>query len=156
MSGAVIRQARPEDAELLTQWRMEVLRDVFPGCGEELSEQLRRENRAYYEAALRDGSHAACFAYLGGEIVGCGGMCLYREMPSPDNPGGGCAYLMNIYTRPRFRGSGVGLKTVSWLIRMARERGAGKIYLEATDTGRPLYRSLGFCDMDGYMKLCDK
>ena len=52
----------------------------------------------------------ACFAYVGNEIVGCGGICLYQEMPSPDNPSGGCAYLMNIYTRPEFRGQGVGKK----------------------------------------------
>lgn len=39
----------------------------------------------------------------------------------PDNLGG-CAYLMNIYTCPEFRGHGAGREIVKWLI----ERGKGK------------------------------
>lgn len=80
-------------------------------------------------------------------------MCLYREMPSPDNSSGQCAYLMNIYVRPRFRGHGAGDAIVRWLVGQAAQRGIPKIYLETSDAGRPLYQETGFADMTGYMKF---
>ena len=153
MSTAGISAAGPADLEDLMTWREEVLREVFSIPESEPMDELLAANRAYYRAALADGSHIACFARIGGEIVGCGGACLQREMPSPDNPGGICAYLMNIYTRPQFRGQGVGRETVCWLIDRAKAAGAGKIYLEASENGRALYSKIGFSDMDGYMKL---
>ena len=43
----------------------------------------------------------------------------YHEMPSPDNPNGKCACLMNIYARPPFRRQGIGDRIVCWLIGQA-------------------------------------
>ncbi|MCD8150982.1 MAG: GNAT family N-acetyltransferase [Clostridiales bacterium] len=71
---------------------------------------------------------------------------------SADNPDGRCAYLMNIYTVPAMRRRGIGKAVVEWLMQEAEERGAGKIYLEASESAYPLYKELGFCEMDGYLK----
>ena len=136
-----IRQATIQDLNVLMQWRMEVLHEVFSiPC------------LLYTSPSPRDG-HIACFAYVGEEIVGCGGICLYHEMPSPDNLNGKCAYLMNIYTRPQFRGHGIGNRIVRWLVEQARQRHISKIYLETSDKGRPLYQTIGFADMKDMMKL---
>lgn len=155
-----IRQATIQDIDLLMRWRMEVLHEVFVIPPEqsvtELEAELEAENRHYYQKELPQGGHIACFAYIGEEIVGCGGMCLYHEMPSPDNPNGKCAYLMNIYARPQFRRHGVGAAVVRWLIRQAEQRGISKIYLETSEDGRPLYREIGFSDLSGYMKFTGK
>ena len=96
-----IRQATIQDLNVLMQWRMEVLHEVFSIPSERSVTELESENRRYYQTELPQGGHIACFAYVGEEIVGCGGICLYHEMPSPDNLNGKCAYLMNIYTRPQ-------------------------------------------------------
>ena len=77
------------------------------------------------------------------------------EMPSPDNPSGRCAYLMNIYTREQYRGRGVGAATVRYLIGQARQRRITKIYLESSEDGLALYRSLGFVPMKDYLHLED-
>ncbi len=147
-----IRKADSSDLEELLRWREVVLREVFSiSDGEDMTELLAA-NRAYYQTALEKEEHIACFACAGGKIVGCGGVCLYREMPSPDNPGGKCGYLMNIYTVPAMRQQGVGKKTVQWLVQEAQRWGAEKIYLEASEQAYPLYRSLGFQDMKGYLK----
>lgn len=148
-----IRQATIQDMDLLMQWRMEVLREVFAIPSEQSVTEPEEENRRYYQTELPRGGHIACFAYLGEEVVGCGGMCLYHEMPSPDNPNGKCAYLMNIYARPQFRRHGIGDAVVRWLIGQAEERGITKIYLESSEDGRPLYRSIGFREMPDMMKL---
>lgn len=148
-----IRRATLADLELLMEWRMTVLREVFSVPLNDSMSELEQKNRCYYQTALPTEGHIASFAYADNEIVGCGGVCLYREMPSPDNPSGGCAYLMNIYTRPELRGQGVGKKIVGWLVDQAAQRGITKIYLETSISGRPLYQEMGFTDMRGYMQF---
>jgi GNAT superfamily N-acetyltransferase len=148
-----IRQAGASELDCLLRWRMEVLRAVFRIPEAEPMSALRAENEAYYRTALADGSHIACFAEKDGEIVGCGGVCLFRELPSPENPSGRCAYLMNVYTREAFRGAGVGRKIVSWLVGKAGERGITKIYLESSECAKSLYEGLGFVPMENYLTL---
>ena len=99
--GIVIRKATLEDMELLVEWRMEVLHEVFSIPQNQSTKALEKENRCYYQKALQTGEHIACFACLDDKVIGCGGICFYREMPSPDNLTGKCAYLMNIYTPPQ-------------------------------------------------------
>lgn len=148
-----IRKATVDDMELLLQWRMEVLHEVFAVPFEQPMDSLKEENRAYYERELASGGHIACFACVNGAVAGCGGICLYREMPSPDNPSGKCAYLMNIYTRPQFRKQGIGKEIVAWLTTQAAKQGITKIYLETSKAGKPLYQGMGFVPMEDMMKL---
>ena len=148
-----IRQASLDELEELMEWRMEVLSHVFAIPPDEDTRDLYEANLAYYKSALPKGEHIAVFAEISGATVGCGGLCLYSEMPSPDNPSGQCAYLMNIYTREQYRRQGIGKAIAEWLIDRAKERGVTKIYLETSDSGRPMYESLGFRDMRDYLML---
>lgn len=148
-----IRSAGIADLELLVKWRLEVLHQVFSIPANQTLDRLEKENRRYYQEALSTGEHIACFAYVKDKAVGCGGICFYKEMPSPDNPTGQCAYLMNIYTRSAFRGQGVGQQIVQWLIERAIQRNISKIYLETSEAGKKLYEKIGFIEMPDMMKL---
>ena len=161
----MIREAGNRDLEILLDWRMETLEHVFAGCS---LEGLRSANRRYYQGQLGTG-HIACFALdrqllepvssrepAGSwhqAIVGCGGLCLQQEMPSPDNPSGRCGYLMNIYVREPWRKQGYGYDIVQWLMDQAWQHQAGKIWLEASDADRPLYADMGFADMEDIMVI---
>ena len=116
-------------------------------------DSLREKNRKYYLAELNRGGHVALVAESDGKILGCGGVCIYDELPSPDNRSGRCAYLMNIYTRKPYRKHGVAKKICERLIKIAREHGAEKIYLETSEAAKALYHALNFAEMDGYLKL---
>lgn len=148
-----IKQVSLADLDNLMEWRMEVLHSVFGTSQNENMQDLYLANREYYQKFIPNKEHITVFAEIDQMIVGCGGFCQYNEMPSPDNPTGKCAYLMNIYTRQSYRGQGVGRAVVEWLIGYAKEQGITKIYLETSDCGRMLYESLGFQDMQHYMKL---
>ena len=148
-----VRQASVSEIDKLLEWRMEVLRNVFGISETNNVPDLYAANREYYLEAIPSGGHIAVFAEIDGAIAGCGGLCLYKEMPSPDNPTGRCAYLMNVYTREEYRNQGVGKTVVEWLVNYAKRQGITKIYLETSDRGRPLYESLGFKDMRDYMKM---
>lgn len=134
----------------LMRWRAEVLRHVF---GQEPDRRLLVMNRDYYRRHIPDGSHLAFVASYDGEDCGCGAVCLTEELPSPDNPSGRCAYLMNIYVREGYRNKGIAHAIVGRLVEEVRKRQCGKIYLESTPDGRPVYQSIGFRDMPDMMKL---
>ena len=140
------------DIATLMGWRREVIENVF---GVRPSETLMEANRRYYETHIADGTHIAAVAADGGEDAGCGAICLTEELPSPDNPSGRCAYLMNIYVRSTFRNRGIGHAIVRWLVAKAIEAGCDKIYLETTPGARPLYKSTGFEPLPGIMKYAD-
>ncbi|MBQ6005366.1 MAG: GNAT family N-acetyltransferase [Selenomonadaceae bacterium] len=154
---ATIRRLTERDIELLLELRMEVLSHVFSRERQEMSaaewDSLREKNREYYLAELNRGGHVALVAESDGKILGCGGVCIYDELPSPDNRSGRCAYLMNIYTRKPYRKHGVAKKICERLIKIAREHGAEKIYLETSEAAKALYHALNFVEMDGYLKL---
>lgn len=133
----------------LMYWRGEVIEHVF---GHKPDRRLLVANRQYYRKHIADKTHIAYVAILDGEEVGCGAICLTDELPSPDNPSGHCAYLMNIYVREPYRNQGVGHAIVSTLLNDAKAQSCGKIYLETTDAGRSVYESLGFTDLPDMMK----
>lgn len=134
--------------EELMKWRREVIANVF---GTMTDEALLESNRRYYMTHIPDRSHIAVVASCEGIDCGCGAVCFSEELPSPDNPDGKCAYLMNIYVREAYRNRGIAHIIVSHLLDIAMERECDKIYLETTDDGRPLYQSLGFRNMTDMM-----
>lgn len=148
-----VKKAGLDELDVLIDWRMRVLHEVFPT--DENRADIRANNEEYYRKHLNDGSHTACFAMDEGSsrIIGCGGICYQDEMPSPDNHSGKNGYLMNIYTVPEYRGEGIGRKVVEFLITDARDRGTEKIYLESSGAAKHLYYEIGFTDMPDYMKL---
>ncbi len=148
-----IREVGVNELGLLLSWREEVLRCVFSLPENADTSSLMKANEEYYKNAVPSGKHIACFAQKDGETIGCGGLCLHDEMPSPDNPSGRCAYLMNIYVREGHRGEGAGKKIVRYLIGCALERNITKIYLETSPCGRTLYEAAGFSEMRDMMLL---
>ncbi len=130
-------------------WRAEVIEHVF---GEKPNKTLLLANRQFYDKHIADGSHLALVAEADGTECGCGAICITDELPSPDNPTGKCAYLMNIYVREAFRNHGIAHRIVARLIEEAEAMDCRKIYLETTPDGRPVYQSLGFRDLPDIMK----
>ena len=88
-----------------------------------------------------------------GKNVGCATLCYMELMPTFSHPTGKRAHLMNVYTAPAYRGRGIARRMVASLIEEARRRGVTEISLDATASGRPLYRKLGFCDSEECMVL---
>lgn len=150
-----IKRASLDELDMLMEWRMRVLAEVFSDSEQPDWEAIRKNNEDYYKETLSDGTHTACFAVNedDGKIIGCGGICYQKEMPSPDNLTGTNGYLMNIYTLPEYRGHGVGRRIVEFLIDDAKKRGTEKIYLESAKGAKHLYEEIGFSDMQDYMKI---
>ena len=89
----------------------------------------------------------------GERVIGCATICYITIMPTFSHPTGKRAHLMNVYTAKEFRGQGIGKKMVDLLIEDAWNKGATEISLDATESGRPLYRKCGFEDSGECMVL---
>ena len=60
---------------------------------------------------------------------------------------------MNVYTKEEYRRQGIARKMVEILIDNAKRKGVTEISLDATESGRPLYESLGFKASDECMVM---
>lgn len=146
----MISFVKVEALPTLIYWRAEVIRSVF---GTDPDKRLLVANRQYYRAHIADGSHYAIVARLDDVDCGCGAVCFSSELPSPDNPSGLCAYIMNIYVRKQYRNGGIGHAIVNKLIEECRNRSCGKIYLESTEEAKSFYKTIGFTEMPDMMIL---
>lgn len=136
-----IKKTNQNDIEDLMEIRLEMLR-VVNGLDENVAfdKILVDTSREYF----LNGDQTTVFAMDGDRIAGCASISYIWIMPTFSHPSGKRAHLMNVYTRKEYRRQGVAQKMVDFLIDDARAHGATEISLDATEMGKPLYKSLGF------------
>ena len=135
------RIATTDDIEELMDIRLEMLRIVNNLKEEQdFSDELVTYSRKYFI----DGNQETCLAFDNGVAIGCASISYIEVMPTFSHPTGKRAHLMNVYTRAEYRRQGIARKMVQMLIDNAKRKGVSEISLDATESGRPLYKSLGF------------
>ena len=145
-----IRIATKDDIDDLMSSRLEMLRVVNDLSEDyEYSDEIISESREYF----LNGDHLTTLAYDGNEVIGCASMSYIRIMPTFSHSTGKRAHLMNVYTRRNYRRQGIARKMVELLIEETWKKGATEISLDATESGRPLYESMGFTDSTECMVL---
>lgn len=147
------RKASLEDIDILTETRIQVLRAANKLSEEEDMTLIEEQSYQYYKEALKAGRHTAYLVFAGDEFAGAGGVSFYQVMPTYHNPTGEKAYIMNMYTSPKYRRRGIAYKMLDLLTDEAKKRGIAHISLEATEMGRPLYEKYGFVRMKDEMEL---
>ena len=147
------KTAMPEDIDILVTTRIEVLRAANKLDDDVDMTEVAVQSRAYYEKALKDGSHTAILVYDKEKIIGAGGISYFEVMPTYHNSTGKKAYIMNMYTAPEYRRQGIAIHTLDLLVKNAKKQGVSQIALEATAMGRPLYERYGFVKMEDEMEL---
>ena len=147
------REVQLSDAELLAQLRIDMRRERETQAPPEDQQAFLEENINYFKTALKQGSYIGFIAEENGVPAGTGGICLHIHPPSYSVPNGKTACLLNMYTLPAFRGRGVAGKILSLLIEKAKENNCCKVYLNASNMGKPLYQKNGFTDVKNEMVL---
>ncbi len=146
----VIRIADKTDIELMMSSRLEMLKEVNSLDSDyQYSEDFVENSRRYF----LEGNHTTVLAIDKEKAVGCATICYFTVMPTVSHPTGNRAHLMNVYTAKEYRKQGIGMKMVNMLIDDARDKGATEISLDATESGRFLYRKCGFKDSEECMVL---
>ncbi|MCH3944170.1 MAG: GNAT family N-acetyltransferase [Atopobiaceae bacterium] len=146
-------RATSDDIERLVGVREEVMRVVW-GLPADVDLSVEaRQTREYYEQAIPSGRHASFLVHDGPAFVGCAGISYYRVMPTPDNPTGRKAYVMNMYVRKEYRRRGIASRLLELLLQDADDKGVEFVALEASEEGRPFYAAHGFVPMPDEMLL---
>lgn len=136
-----LRKATCEDIEMLMDIRLEMLRVVNNMSPDEaFSDELVDRSRRYF----LEGDQTTVLAIDNGRAVGCASISYFRIMPTYSHPTGKRGHLMNVYTNSAYRRQGIAREMVGMLIEEAKARRVTEISLDATESGRPLYESLGF------------
>lgn len=145
------RFATPEDGELLGKMRMEMRREreTLPPPADEAG--FLQNNIDYFRTAIANNSYIGIIAEENGVFAGTGGICLHIHPPSYAVTNGKSACLLNMYTRPGFRGRGVAGRILAELVEKAREMECGQVFLNASSMGKPLYQKFGFTDVANEM-----
>ena len=129
------------DIDMLMDVRLSMLRIVNDLPADHIfDDELVVSSRRYF----LEGDQTTVVAADGGRCVACASMSYIEIMPTFSHPSGKRAHLMNVYTEKDYRRRGIARQLVNMLIGDARAHGATEISLDATESGRPLYESMGF------------
>lgn len=145
-----IRKAILNDINMLAENRLEficTIRDI------ENKEDFFISTQSYLQNHLADDSFISYIAVDDGKIVSSCILCIYDTLPIPSCLNGKAGLLLNVYTLKEYRHQGLAYTLLSKLINEAKQRGVGKIHLDYTDDGYPLYKKLGFKELDREMVL---
>ena len=147
------RRATVDDVHILVDRRMAMRaeREEAP-CPIDL-EDFRARTQEYFLRCIPDERFIAWLALDGKDIVATSGMCLYDVPPTYANHSGKVAYLVNMYTSPEYRNRGIAGKLLELLVKDAVSRGCGRITLNTSKAGRPVYEKYGFVDVPGEMEF---
>ena len=129
------------DIDMLMDVRLSMLRIVNDLPADYIfDDELVVSSRRYF----LEGNQTTVVAVDDGRCVACASMSYIEIMPTFSHTSGKRAHLMNVYTEKDYRRRGIARQLVNMLIEDARVHGATEISLDATESGRPLYESMGF------------
>jgi GNAT superfamily N-acetyltransferase len=109
--------------------------------------------REYMLRKMPSGAFLAWVAASDGAIVATSGVTIFERPPNGANPSGLEAYLSNMYTLPAWRGRGIGTALVTTIVAHFKTTRVRRIWLHATDEGRPVYARAGFVPSETDMEL---
>ena len=134
------RRAVLEDIPRLALLRQQQLHDEAPqpDCS------IQRELDEFFHTMMARDQLVEYVAEEGGQIVATGAVCFYEFPPSYINPSGRVAYVTNMYTRPEFRRQGLATRMLDLAVAECRRRGVVRLFLAASQMGRPVYERYGF------------
>ncbi|WP_421197860.1 GNAT family N-acetyltransferase [Aeromonas enteropelogenes] len=147
-----IRQARAADIPALVRLRMALFCEVGELISPDADPSLFHTTLDYFTCASEEGSALSWVAEFDHQIVAAGTLALFVRPPYPGNLAGREAYLLNMYTLPAWRARGIATALLDAMTAHARAMGLGKVWLHASDAGRPLYERIGFVANPAYME----
>jgi GNAT superfamily N-acetyltransferase len=148
-----IRRATADDADEMARLRRDMQAELLTTGDRTLALDAAssRQNREYFREKLPTGEFVAFLAETGSVIAGTSGMVVYRAPPTQGNATGVEGYIMNMYTVPAYRGRGIATLLLDHLVEHVRGLGGHRVWLRASEVGRPVYERFGFGDDPHYM-----
>lgn len=147
-----IRLVNDGDLETLIQVRLDFFREMFEPQSREEERAMAETIRRYYAEHLgRD--FWAVLAEDNGRLAGAAFITLAVWPPNPDMLDGRVGEVCNVLTYPQYRGRGVATEMMRRLIDVAKDQGASRVTLCASEAGKHVYLKLGFVEHAGHTRM---
>src|SRR6266550_4575216 len=145
------RRADMRDVEALAVLRREFLLEVADAEPDDTSILPRLRN--WFKEKVTNGDFSAILALAGDEVIASSGLVVHEHPPGIMIPNGREAYIMNMYTRPAWRGKGIATVIFRKLLDIARQKDCTRVALHALPMGRAIYEKEGFVAGNKEMRL---
>jgi len=143
------RKATIDDMDQLIILRKKQLVDEGIAPNADIDTELA----AFFKKKLGDGTLIQWLAEDNEEIIAASAVVFYEFPPSYTNKTGKKAYITNMYTKEEYRGQGIGTNMLDRAVNEAKDAGISKIWLGASELGRPVYKKYGFKETDEWLEL---
>lgn len=143
------RKAMLNDIPALCQIRKKQLLDEGIAPNNTIDEELN----AYFLTRISDETLVEWLAEEEDEIIATAAIAFISFPPTYTNKSGVKGYITNMYTDPSHRGKGIAEKMLKYLMNEAIIRDVHKLWLRASEMGRPVYEKTGFKKVDQYMEM---
>ena len=140
----LLRKANLNDLDKLIEFRVEFLKEVQNSPIEKEMETFRKSLNDFLFEKMNSNEFIAWLAESDNEIIATSGLSFLKKPPHFINMTGNSAYIMNMYTKPKWRRKGIGSGLLEKLIEEIKKKGMQSIVLHSTPSGRPLYEKYGF------------
>jgi ribosomal protein S18 acetylase RimI-like enzyme len=144
MSTITYCKATQNDIQILIDSRVEFLSEYWGRQNEDVEMKLRSGLKYYFESSLQNESYHCWIAKIENEFAGIGGMITRQHPGSFRVPDGRSAYIMNMYTIPKYRKRGIATMLLEKLVESGKQLGIHFFELHATKEGEPIYVKGGF------------
>lgn len=139
-----VRAATIDDIHDITRLRCLMFESMGLDDPEELS-AVASSSKEYFFRAMPSGQFHGWLAVTPtGRAVASVGVVVDQHPPGPGNRSGRIAYIMNLCTEPAYRRRGLARVLIQHVMDWIRQQGITVAALHASETGRLLYKQLGF------------
>ena len=150
----VYKRLTEKELDRIIKMRIDQLTEEYTSQGRTVPQGVDLETslRAFYEKNLAAGTYISWLAFDGDKIVGTSGMSFAEKPPYFTCPSGKLGILSSMYTDPNYRRRGIATQLLDRVVKEAKDRGCGTIYITASDMGVKLYESYGFKHNGNFMQ----
>jgi ribosomal protein S18 acetylase RimI-like enzyme len=142
-----------EHIDTIISLRLALLKELGELSTPQEEQLMETSTREYLQTSLSNNEFISYMAETNGKPVSISGMVLFKRPPYLENLQGIEAYILNMYTVPKYRGKGLASRLLEHCIEESKKSGVKRIWLHASEGGEPLYKKMGFTDKDSEMEL---
>jgi GNAT superfamily N-acetyltransferase len=152
-----LRRANPEDIPDLARHHREMFEEIREQTGNPVDlSVLAALGNEYIVKLAREIPSGTCIAWVvqrGDRIVSSGAVSIVSYVPVPHDLSSRIAFLHSVYTEKEYRHLHYARKITDEAARYCREQRIRRLYLFASEAGRPVYEEAGFIPVSNTMLL---
>ena len=152
-----VQEAIVEDIKSLAIHHRKIFEEIWERKRLKLEDTQAKElESAYIEKVSKQIPEGVCKAWVikdGDRIIASGAISIVSLVPVPNDLKHQVAYMHSIYTEKAHRNKKCAQKIVDKAIQYCKHNGVNRIFLNASEAGKPIYDKKGFESSPETMRL---